>query len=307
MTRHLFRARPGGVLRETFTFTQGDQIEIFGVRPAFQKSLLSRTQVSTIGDDLVLTFSDLHLELRLVGYRGLAEASNYALGISINGIRDVSLQGLIRKAMMFKGTGAWDRLDGNDWNNTMSGLGGDDIMSGLGGDDRMWGDAGNDLLFGDNGNDRIWGGPGNDRAYGGTGNDALTGGTGNDYLAGEEGNDVLNGGLGNDTLVAWSGNDVLIDGGYGGGNAWDQDVFWLGRTQYEDGNAAFGNVTIRGFLSVKDRLMLPSAWKDQIGWTDFGNVLNGTAGTTGRIQLADGSHTVTIFGCWSAFVDIAYY
>lgn len=311
MKRHVLMATYSGLRRQKISFAKGDRIEIIGVRPQFRNTFPNNTQVSTFGNDLVLTFSDLHLQLTLTGYRALAEASGYNLSVGvrvgINPVFDVSLQNLIRGAMTFTGTAADDALDGNDWNNTISGLGGDDVIFANGGDDAVWGGGGNDLLFGNGGNDSIWGGAGNDTEFGGPGNDVLTGGPGDDFLAGEGGNDVLDGGAGNDTFYAWSGQDVLVDGDYPAGNGFDHDVFWIGRTAYESGNAAFGNVTIRGFVGVNDRLMLPEGWRNLIRVKEAPGLGGMAYNAVISVNLPDGEHKITIFGTPAFSINIGYH
>ncbi|MDJ0994745.1 MAG: calcium-binding protein [Dinoroseobacter sp.] len=139
------------------------------------------------------------------------------------------------------GTGGSDFLEGNHFDNTVSGgagsdtlLGaegddtmgggigadlldggaGDDILRGDGGYDLLIGSAGADWLYGNAGNDRLDGGAGDDALYGGIGADTLLGGAGNDTLSGAEGFDDLQGGEGADILQGNSGNDTL-DGGAG--------------------------------------------------------------------------------------------
>lgn len=65
-----------------------------------------------------------------------------------------------------------------------------------------------DFLTGDGGNNRIDGGAGNDLISGGLGNDTLLGGAGNDTLVGGMGSDSLSGGDGND-VVSYAG--VIVD------------------------------------------------------------------------------------------------
>ena len=54
-----------------------------------------------------------------------------------------------------------DSLQGNDANNVIYGLGGDDYLSGVKGDDYLNGGTGNDLLYGGTGKDTLIGGAGN--------------------------------------------------------------------------------------------------------------------------------------------------
>jgi len=89
-----------------------------------------------------------------------------------------------------------DYLVGNDENNIINGI------------------AGNDTILGGAGNDTLNGGNGDDIVDGGTGNNIIIGGAGNDELRGQDGNDIYRFNLGLDTLSDTGGNDVLhITGG----------------------------------------------------------------------------------------------
>jgi Ca2+-binding RTX toxin-like protein len=117
-------------------------------------------------------------------------------------------------------------LDGNEGNNVLTLLGGDDLAGGEGGNDTLLGGDGNDYLDGGDGNDSLDGGAGNDNLYGDAGNDVLLGGNGDDYLEGDDGNDRLDGGAGNDFMRGYAGADSLaggagndtLDGGEGDGS-----------------------------------------------------------------------------------------
>ncbi len=148
-----------------------------------------------------------------------------------------------------------DRLDGDDADNHLRGLGGNDTIHGRGGNDTIHGNGGGDYLFGDAGDDRIFGdggadrirggggadhifgGAGIDRIFGGDGGDELRGGAGADVIAGDGGddqiwgdggNDRLGGGDGDDTIHGGAGHDVLF--GDGGDNRLfgDQGGDWFG-------------------------------------------------------------------------------
>ncbi|CTQ59849.1 5'-nucleotidase C-terminal domain-containing protein [Roseibium album] len=72
-----------------------------------------------------------------------------------------------------KGTKFRDLIVGDDQNNTIRGLGGDDYIGGFDGNDRLFGNKGDDDLFGGKGDDRAKGGKGDDFADGGEGMDTL--------------------------------------------------------------------------------------------------------------------------------------
>lgn len=107
-----------------------------------------------------------------------------------------------------------DRGTGNDSDNLIDGMAGNDRLYGRAGNDALIGGLGTDMLYGDDGDDLLQGDDGNDRLYGGTGNDTLLGGDGNDQMRGEDGNDQMDGGARNDTLYGQDGDDT-IDGGDG--------------------------------------------------------------------------------------------
>lgn len=94
--------------------------------------------------------------------------------------------GRILSAMLDK-TPIW--LDGDDGNNTLTGLAGNDTLRGGAGDDRLTGGSGNDVIG-------AW-----------TGRDTLVGGYGNDQLSGWAGGDMLYGGAGADRFVFNCTND----------------------------------------------------------------------------------------------------
>jgi Ca2+-binding RTX toxin-like protein len=128
------------------------------------------------------------------------------------------------------GTGIANDIHGGNFDDTLSGLGGNDTLTGYDGDDTIYGadgndrviaGAGDDVVFGGSGNDRlngagdtdsISGGSGNDKISGGGGSDTIAGDSGNDKMKGQDGSDVLSGGDGNDSLKGGDGDDVLTGG-----------------------------------------------------------------------------------------------
>lgn len=150
--------------------------------------------------------------------------------------------------------GAGNALDnsvlGNNANNVLYGLDGNDTLGGYGGDDILYGGAGNDRLVGRSGTDFLYGGTGDDQYFvdtqdviveeGGEGYDVVFSvgdyvlsanievlrldgtanlrGEGNDldnYIAGNSGNNRLTGGGGNDQIFGGQGDDLLFGDGAG--------------------------------------------------------------------------------------------
>ena len=139
-----------------------------------------------------------------------------------------------------------DTLRGDDADNDIYGIGGNDILFGRGGNDRLYGGDGNDNLVGGPGADRLDGGNGLDlanygsattgviadlltpgvntgdaagdtyfsieRLYGSVFNDSLRGDDGDNDIYGIDGNDTLYGRGGNDKLYGGDGNDNLYGG-----------------------------------------------------------------------------------------------
>lgn len=107
------------------------------------------------------------------------------------------------------------QINGNDSDNDILALAGNDIVYGLGGQDWIDAGSGHDQVFGGFGNDTILGGTGNDSLYGDAGNDDLNGGLDNDVLYGGSGNDQLRADSGTDTLYGGTGNDRYYIGPFG--------------------------------------------------------------------------------------------
>ena len=110
-----------------------------------------------------------------------------------NGADDLSVVGLLGKAVAMYGGNGQDRLAGGN---------GVETLDGGNGLDRLDGGAGNDLLYGGNGRDTLNGGDGADQLYGGNGRDDLDGGFGADRLEGGLGVDRITGGRNADHFVA---------------------------------------------------------------------------------------------------------
>ncbi len=138
-----------------------------------------------------------------------------------------------------------DKMTGNELDNELWGMNGNDTLEGLAGNDKLYGGAGVDKLFGGDGDDELHGGDGNDSLVGGAGADKFFGGAGIDtadysadtdgvgvYLTfvgeggsaegdtydsieniiGGSGDDWLEGDDGNNKLEGGDGDDILTGG-----------------------------------------------------------------------------------------------
>ncbi len=119
------------------------------------------------------------------------------------------------------GNAADNALRGNERNNTLNGLGGEDLLVGGRGNDTLNGGDQDDVLYGQEDNDTLNGGAGADAMIGGIGNDTYVVDNAGDRtteLLGE-GTDTVNVfGLANFTLSANVENLVLVTGTNGTGN-----------------------------------------------------------------------------------------
>jgi Ca2+-binding RTX toxin-like protein len=140
-------------------------------------------------------------------------------------------------------------ISGNDTHNIIFGLQGNDILYGMGGNDIIEGGSGNDEVYGGDGNDDLRGYTGDDQIYGGSGNDSLTGGSGNDILVGGAGSDLLDGGTGNDTYIAtadtYYSNDLNNTDTYVFGRKSGQDTLVFDSNYYYDNFKVLTNSRIQ--------------------------------------------------------------
>jgi Ca2+-binding RTX toxin-like protein len=119
-------------------------------------------------------------------------------------------------ADLLTGNSVRNRFAGNDGNDVLVLLGGDDYAEGGNGNDYLYMGEGNDSAVGDEGvdvfvlaagDDTAHGGGGQDYIYGGAGEDALYGNDGVDVLIGEDGDDYFLGGADGDYVYGGSGDD----------------------------------------------------------------------------------------------------
>ncbi|MEL7100677.1 MAG: calcium-binding protein [Pseudomonadota bacterium] len=115
---------------------------------------------------------------------------------------------------VYDGKGGHDTINGGDGLDILIGGDGRDVISGGADFDRMLGMLGNDTMRGDGGDDRIIGGAGRDLIYGGTGDDDLRGQSGQDRIYAGDGHDDVTGGSDADRIRGGSGDDTIKgDGG----------------------------------------------------------------------------------------------
>jgi VCBS repeat-containing protein len=110
------------------------------------------------------------------------------------------------------GLGGDDQIFGGEGNNFLLGGAGNDILYAGSGNDRLDGGDGNDLLFGSEGRNTLLGGAGDDTIYGGTSDDLIDGGNGNNQIYAAEGNNLIGTGSGNDVVYAGAGSDWVFTG-----------------------------------------------------------------------------------------------
>jgi serralysin len=117
--------------------------------------------------------------------------------------------------------------------------------------DNLIGSAFNDVLKGDNNENRIEGLAGNDTVIGVGDTDTLLGGLGNDSMQGNGGNDYVEGGVGNDTMSGGvPGRDFFVFHEYGpdAAGSWGNDVVldWEDNVDFLDfrNSGAFGGSAI---------------------------------------------------------------
>jgi len=154
------------------------------------------------------------------------------------------------------------------------------------------GDNFDDHLFGMGGNDTIWGYGGNDYIEGGQGQDTLNGGAGNDtfgIIGEDEAYDTFNGGDGIDTIKGSSGNDTIrvhnfvgedtveiIDGGGGDGDVIagteDSDTIDL------SGTSLIGIKAVRGGGGEDTITGSAGDYADHLFGGEEGDTLRGLAG-----------------------------
>jgi len=164
-----------------------------------------------------------------------------------------------------------ERLEGSDFDDTLTG---DDL------DNHLYGNGGVDVLAGGLGADRLYGGDGNDSLSGGAGDDHLRGEGGNDQLIAGAGADYLSGGDGADTLEGDSGDDLLK------GDDGDDQLFGEGGADTLEGGA--GADVLKGGLD--DDLLVGGDGADSLFGGADNDTLHGNAGDD-TLSGGDGADT----------------
>ncbi|WP_169334468.1 putative Ig domain-containing protein [Hahella ganghwensis] len=148
--------------------------------------------LSMEGVDTVITFNTTGETLRIKGHFD-AEVGGFT-GLRTFMLSDRKVRGI-------------SQLIGDQFSSLTTG---DDIYLGNNEDEQLEALDGNDFVYGFGGNDTIDGGSGADTLSGGTGSDTLLGGENNDNLYGGSEDDKLIGGQGNDTLDGGQGTDTYL-------------------------------------------------------------------------------------------------
>ena len=176
---------------DTFKFASGDgDDEVFSFDTAADKIDLSAfSSIASMED----------LDINPVGANNENTEIDLPSGgeITLYGVADDALtaDNFIFHDKPVNGTSSSNVLEGDLYNNT---------MDGQGGDDRMYGDAGRDTLNGGSGDDEMYGGEDKDTLNGGEGDDLMDGGPGADTFVFEPGN-------GNDYIMDFTSGEDTID------------------------------------------------------------------------------------------------
>ena len=209
-----------------------------------------------------------------------------------------------------RGTGASDRIEGDDGPNRISAQSGADTVNGGDGDDRIFGNDGDDVILGGDGDDVIKSGDGDDSAAGNLGDDIILSGDGDDTIEGGAGDDIVKPGRGNDVIDGGGGSDIVrgfrgderISGGSGndtllggldddtieGGAGDDRLGGGPGRDRFVFAEREFGDDRIVDFRIGSDELDFRGSG---LSLADFsftqagGNVLVSIAGTSASLVL----------------------
>ncbi len=153
----------------------------------------------------------------------------------------------------------------------------------------------NDYIVGLGGNDTLNGNDGNDALAGGAGNDMLNGGNGNDVLNGQAGADLMSGGAGNDTYYVDNAVDKVFEAVGGGSDtvfAYVNYALQAGQeVEFLRANAGATGLTLTGNEFANTIVGLTG--NDALNGGDGNDTLNGGDGND---ALAGGNGNDTING-----------
>ena len=198
--------------------------------------------------------------------------------------------GFVRSAQHIVQTGAGQAVNfenyfGGSANDLVYGNDANNYIKDVGGNNRIFGRAGDDILQGGNSYDTLYGEEGNDTLLGGDGSDDLRGDAGNDILDGGEGDeDALQGGDGNDvyrfTNAIGNQQDNLYESSDGGTDTLDFSAITSDITINLSANMTIGTMPHRiiNATSYLYENVIGGSGNDQITGNALNNLLMGGSG-----------------------------
>jgi Ca2+-binding RTX toxin-like protein len=296
----------GGVGNDSLSGGTGDDTYVFGngygqdtviEDPATDTTAFNQDTVQMLADvapaDVMVTRDQNNLYLNLNGGADRLTISNWFGGqanrierVTFNDGTEWTAQDLVSRIVVQPGTPGADSIRGDETDNVIDGLAGNDQLFGNGGDDTLRGGVGNDALDGGNGNDVLDGGAGNDSLNGGAGDDSYV--FGNGY-----GQDVINDydwTAGNvDTVTMAEGivpDDVVVTRDWGNlylslNNGADRLTLanWFGDA-YKVERVAFADGTVWDAAELDARIAVTPASEgnDTVSGNAAGNLIEGLGG-----------------------------
>lgn len=191
-----------------------------------------------------------------------------------------------------------DVICGDDDDNTINALGGEDVVRAKGGDDIVDGGEHDDEIYGEAGDDTLDGGQGEDILDGGPGNDILIGGENDDKLMGGDGSDTVRyigtvNEMVNDEGVP-TGTEVNLDinlaDGYSNDEYGDQDEY-INIENVEIVGVSTGSYTITG--NERANRLTGGPGSDTINGEGGNDIIDGGGGTD-TIDGGEGSDTLVV-------------
>ena len=186
----------GGGGSDTFVFASGDgEDEVTGFT---EGSVANHDRIDLSAFSSIASMDDLEGEITLLSNGNDTDIDLPNNGeITLYGVDpdDLTADNFIFHDIPKNGTSSSNVLEGDLYNNT---------MNGMGGDDRMYGEAGRDTMMGGSGDDEMYGGEDKDILNGGEGDDLMDGGPGADTFVFEPGN-------GNDYIMDFTSGEDTID------------------------------------------------------------------------------------------------